>query len=132
MGPEEDLRPRFIIFVLGGITFSEMRTAYEQAEKHGVNLYIGSTNTITPMEYIRDLSKLDPFQFEQAVISSRQAAGVGIGANYSGPSYAGGASSSAVPATGRQSSAQARRASQHDSDSDDEPPVNLHKLNVRV
>ena len=122
-GASEDIRPRFIVFVLGGITFSEMRSAYEIAEQRGVNLYIGSTNTLTPTEYIQDLSNLPPADFERAVAASTPAA-----SSSSGGGRAAASSSAAAPAA-----APTRRAQTHDSDSDDDqPPVNLHKLNVKV
>jgi syntaxin-binding protein 1 len=39
---EDDKRQRFIVFVLGGITFAEMRSIYELAEQKNVNLIIGT------------------------------------------------------------------------------------------
>jgi hypothetical protein len=125
-GAQEDLRPRFFVFVLGGVTFSEMRSAYEIAEQRGVNLYIGSTDTLTPTQFIEDLSNLPTKDFEHAVEASTrtQASGAGAAASSSSARPAAGAS---VPMTAT------RRGPIVDSDDeDDQPPVNLHKLNVKV
>lgn len=64
---DEDSRPRLIIFVLGGLTFSEMRSAYEIAEQRKANLYIGSTSTLTSKQYIRDLSQLKRVAFRETL-----------------------------------------------------------------
>lgn len=120
---DEDVRPRFIVFVLGGMTFSEMRSCYEIADKHNVNLLMGSTNTLTPTEYIEDLSALSPEAFKQAIENSVQHVSYSGGAGGARPAAAA-SSSAAAPAGGRRA--------QQDEDSDDEAPVNLHKLNVKV
>jgi len=104
---EEDNRSRFIVFVLGGVTLSEMRTAYEVADKHRVNLYIGSTSTLTPTDFIRDISGLDERTFEQAIKHSQQAA-------------RGGAASSGAGRRG------------YADDSDDDEPINMNRLNIRM
>lgn len=49
---------RFVVFVAGGMTFSEMRTAYEASEEKNVNCYIGASEIITPQSFIEDLKKL--------------------------------------------------------------------------
>ena len=120
---EEDIRPRFIVFVLGGMTFSEMRSCYEIAAKNNVNLIMGSTSTLNPTEYIEDLSALSHDAFKQAIENSTQHV-----AAYGGAAGAG----AGRPAAAASSSAAAPRRAQHDDDSDDEAPVNLHKLNVKV
>jgi len=71
---DRDVRPRFIVFVLGGLTFSEMRSCYEIADKCNVNLLMGSTNTITPNEYIQDLSGLSDEAFKSVAYPATAAA----------------------------------------------------------
>ena len=65
-----DRRPRFLIFVIGGLTFSEMRSAYEVAEQHKANVYIGSSNTLNASEFIVELSGLRREEFKSALQSS--------------------------------------------------------------
>lgn len=54
-----DNRQRVFVFVAGGMTYSEMRSAYELSRELGKDIYIGSTHTITPEEFIGDLQTLD-------------------------------------------------------------------------
>ncbi|PVV03081.1 hypothetical protein BB560_002446 [Smittium megazygosporum] len=52
------LGPKFIIYVIGGITFSEIRAINEVASKYNSDVIIGSTHTILPNSFIDDLSSL--------------------------------------------------------------------------
>lgn len=54
----EKTLPYLIVFVAGGITYSEMRSLYEvQRENKGtVNMIIGGTELLTPRSYLRALS----------------------------------------------------------------------------
>ncbi|KAI8582924.1 hypothetical protein K450DRAFT_225491 [Umbelopsis ramanniana AG] len=56
--PRNPTGARLIIFVAGGMTYSEMRSAYEIADMHNRDVIIGSSHIITPAGYIQDLSKL--------------------------------------------------------------------------
>ncbi|KAJ1958431.1 syntaxin binding protein 1 [Linderina pennispora] len=47
-----------ILYVAGGMTYSEMRTAYEVAEETERNIFIGSTHIITPLGFLEDLKTL--------------------------------------------------------------------------
>ncbi|KAI9289574.1 Sec1-like protein [Umbelopsis sp. AD052] len=58
-GPKPPSGPPVIIFVAGGITYSEIRSAYELAEAYDREVYIGSTHIITPNQFIDDLKSLD-------------------------------------------------------------------------
>ncbi|KAI8365236.1 Sec1-like protein [Radiomyces spectabilis] len=51
--------PPVIIFITGGMTYSEMRSAYDLAETLNREVYIGSTHILTPDKFVKDLSLLD-------------------------------------------------------------------------
>ena len=55
----EPPRQRVIVFVAGGMTYSEIRTAYQLSEALGKDVVVGSTHVITPESFIDDLSNLD-------------------------------------------------------------------------
>jgi len=50
--------PRLIVFIAGGMTFSEMRSAYEITQQYQRQVFIGSTHIITPKGMLEDLTKL--------------------------------------------------------------------------
>ncbi|KAJ1960434.1 syntaxin binding protein 1 [Dipsacomyces acuminosporus] len=47
-----------IVYIAGGMTLSEMRSAYEMANELGRDIYIGSTHVITPERFLGDLRML--------------------------------------------------------------------------
>lgn len=48
-----------VIFVLGGITYAEIQTAYELMVKHNLDVYIGGTHLVTATSFIeKDLKSL--------------------------------------------------------------------------
>lgn len=49
---------RLIIFVAGGMTFSETRVVYELSQKFNREVFIGSTHLITPTTFIQELRSL--------------------------------------------------------------------------
>jgi len=53
---------RIIIFIAGGMTFSEMRAVYELTQAHKRQVIIGSTHVIRPKEFLEDLAKLKKLQ----------------------------------------------------------------------
>ncbi|KAJ1916062.1 syntaxin binding protein 1 [Mycoemilia scoparia] len=50
--------PRVILFVIGGITMSEVRTAYELRKQHNCEVLVGSTHILTPSRYLNELAIL--------------------------------------------------------------------------
>ncbi|KAI8984346.1 Sec1-like protein [Mycotypha africana] len=58
-GPKPPSGPPIIIFIVGGMTYSEIRSAYEIAETYDREVYIGSTHIITPDKFVEDLGQLD-------------------------------------------------------------------------
>jgi syntaxin-binding protein 1 len=51
-------RQRYVIFVAGGVTYSEIRQAYTLSQALGKDIYIGSTHIITPESFLKDLKSL--------------------------------------------------------------------------
>ncbi|CAO3662477.1 unnamed protein product [Umbelopsis vinacea] len=56
--PRNPTGAKLIIFVAGGMTYSEIRSAYEIADMHNREVIIGSSHIITPAGYVQDLSML--------------------------------------------------------------------------
>ncbi|EFA83765.1 Sec1-like family protein [Heterostelium album PN500] len=50
--------PKLILFVLGGMSYSEMRSIYELAAYYKRNIYIGSNAILLPNEYTNDVKSL--------------------------------------------------------------------------
>lgn len=44
-----------LVFMAGGMTFSEMRAAYEISANAGAELILGSTSTLTPAQFLEDM-----------------------------------------------------------------------------
>ncbi len=47
-----EYRQRVLLFVAGGMTYSEMRSAYQISERLGKDVYIGSSHTFTPESFV--------------------------------------------------------------------------------
>ncbi|KAJ1963237.1 syntaxin binding protein 1 [Dipsacomyces acuminosporus] len=52
-------QPRIILFVIGGVTYSEVRAAGEIGRKYGREVLVGSTNMLTPVSYLKEVSTLN-------------------------------------------------------------------------
>ncbi|KAJ2816682.1 syntaxin binding protein 1, partial [Coemansia furcata] len=51
-------RARVILFVIGGVTYSEVRAAEEISAKYNREVIIGSTHMLEPSTYLKDVSSL--------------------------------------------------------------------------
>ncbi|KAF9269115.1 Sec1-like snare protein [Marasmius fiardii PR-910] len=54
-GATSETRQRLLFFVAGGMTYSEIREAYQLSNSLSKDIYIGSTHTITPRHFVDDL-----------------------------------------------------------------------------
>ncbi|KAF7795046.1 hypothetical protein EIP86_006190 [Pleurotus ostreatoroseus] len=55
----QEVRQRILVFVAGGMTYSEMREAYNLSKTLNKEIIIGSTHTVTPREFVDDLKVLE-------------------------------------------------------------------------
>ncbi|KAF9454243.1 Sec1-like snare protein [Macrolepiota fuliginosa MF-IS2] len=55
----KDDKQRLIVFIAGGMSYSEIREAYQLSASLNKDIFIGSTHTITPKQFIDDLKVLD-------------------------------------------------------------------------
>ncbi|ETW79215.1 hypothetical protein HETIRDRAFT_323546 [Heterobasidion irregulare TC 32-1] len=58
-GAPPETRDRLLVFVAGGMTYSEMREAYQLSGTLNKDIYIGSTHTFTPRQFVDDLKVLE-------------------------------------------------------------------------
>ncbi|KAI8059633.1 Sec1-like protein [Gongronella butleri] len=49
---------KLVIFVIGGLTYSEIRSTYEMAELYNRDIFIGTTEILRPTKYVENLSQL--------------------------------------------------------------------------
>ncbi|KAJ3573583.1 hypothetical protein NP233_g2333 [Leucocoprinus birnbaumii] len=52
-------KQRLIVFVAGGMTYSEIREAYQLSTSLNKDIFIGSTHAITPKQFVDDLKVLE-------------------------------------------------------------------------
>lgn len=67
---EEDNRPFFIIFILGGISFSEMRSIYKVPENRKVQFIIGGSSVLTPAKFVRGIADLTRSEYTHTIHKS--------------------------------------------------------------
>ncbi|TFK51842.1 Sec1-like protein [Heliocybe sulcata] len=58
-GAGADTRQRILLFVAGGMTYSEMREAYLLSNSLNKEIIIGSTHAVAPRQFVDDLKVLD-------------------------------------------------------------------------
>ncbi|KAI8986322.1 Sec1-like protein [Pilobolus umbonatus] len=60
---------KLIVFVIGGATYSEIRSVYELAESYNKDIFIGSTELLTPCKFLDQLAHLhDPVPSSASII----------------------------------------------------------------
>lgn len=71
--------PRLLVYVLGGVTFSELRSIHEVARDTEANLLVGSTEPLNAKEYIRGLGQFpeDADLTKSNAASTKKAPGAG-------------------------------------------------------
>jgi len=47
---------KLFVFVIGGVSYSEMRSAYELQNEYGIEVIIGGTSILSPKDYIEKIS----------------------------------------------------------------------------
>ncbi|ORX62335.1 Sec1-like protein [Hesseltinella vesiculosa] len=61
---------KLIVFVIGGMTYSEIRSTYEMADLYNRDIYIGTTELLRPTKYVENLSQLQmPAPRDPAIIA---------------------------------------------------------------
>ena len=55
---------RFIVFVAGGVCYSETRAGYELMNQHSKEIIVGGSHVITPDSYLVDVGVLDSSKAE--------------------------------------------------------------------
>eukprot|EP00744_Colponema_vietnamica_P006231 GILI01009061.1.p1 GENE.GILI01009061.1~~GILI01009061.1.p1 ORF type:complete len:654 (+),score=212.74 GILI01009061.1:99-2060(+) len=79
----ESSNPRFIIFHLGGMTFSEIKATYDLSSEFRRDVIIGSSHILTPRKFIDQLAEMTPaseihsFSIEAPAPASRRPVGGG-------------------------------------------------------
>lgn len=111
---------RYIIFMLGGLAFSEMRACYEVVADTGNEVLIGSTAPLTPAEFLLDLSGLTRKQFHEklaASVQQSQSTAAAAAERQTQSSANASATTSAAPSPLKPNASQPRRVDTSDSDS---------------
>lgn len=58
MSIRDDTRQRVIVFVAGGMTYSEMRSVYQISQRLNKDGYIGSSHVFTPQTFVESLRRI--------------------------------------------------------------------------
>lgn len=51
---------RFIVFVAGGVAYSELRTAHDLMAQQSKEVIVGGSHVISPDKFVEDVAMLDP------------------------------------------------------------------------
>ncbi|EJU03633.1 Sec1-like protein [Dacryopinax primogenitus] len=57
--PVAEIRQRALVFIAGGMTYSEMRTVYEVSAALGKDIFIGSTHVFSPEQFVDDMKVIE-------------------------------------------------------------------------
>merc|ERR1719245_699985 len=49
--------PRYIVFFLDGVSYSEIKSCYEFSKKNDVDIFVGSTLIYSPQQYLKCFQK---------------------------------------------------------------------------
>jgi len=55
-GESEPMGPKVVVFIAGGMTFSEVRAAYEMTRAGNREVIVGSTHLISPLKLFKEVS----------------------------------------------------------------------------
>lgn len=58
-GPSLDENHLFMVFIVGGVSYTEVRAMYDVCARRNVNIVIGATNILTPNKFLRYLAAVD-------------------------------------------------------------------------
>lgn len=58
-GRSHDENHLFMVFIVGGVSYTEVRAMYDVCAKRNVNIVIGATNILTPHKFLRYLAAVD-------------------------------------------------------------------------
>merc|ERR1712087_287464 len=64
-GKEASKGPRYIVYFLGGVSYSEIKTCYEFSKKAEVDVFVGSTLIYSPQQYLKCFEKSESGDEEQ-------------------------------------------------------------------
>lgn len=57
-----------VVFIVGGCTWSEVQSAHELSQQHGIEVILGSTNIIEGgEEFLQQMSHLAPYSSPQSL-----------------------------------------------------------------
>ena len=54
---QKSKNPRYIVFFLGGVSYSEIKTCYEFSKQNNVDIFVGSTLIYSPKQYLNCFRK---------------------------------------------------------------------------